>query len=374
MGIRPNQPAHYGRQVALRNPIESAWHKMKDGIRLLGGVITFLADGLRRSKAGLASVVASGACTWTGIVTGTYEAVYLGMAFVVVAIGLVSHANTRAAAAAPDAAPRLEAGTRKDMARHLADLFKAQPSMHRHDQPCACGSEEFAVEVEVQWSDEEHEVVGFLCPACGHAPTPKQLRVQAEKIKALGRATSRGLEQRAVHEQAVRAAESLPDYVDRYEYSRLTVALADVLVQIDALAAQWTRKNGAFLVSQDDHARYLALVEQGDTIRAALERVRRGDDGTIRRAPGSVPPRPGLQIEQGDWVYEIPWYAEKNLCAEDDHDWDAIGSHQQPVVAQVCATCGAGRRTKPQPITAGTIRTPDVLLSADGITLDNDRA
>ena len=74
-----------------------------------------------------------------------------------------------------------------------------------------------------------------------------------------------------------------------------------------------------------------------------------------RAAPAPAPwqtisaaPATGTIIESGEWVYEIPWHAEDDLCDEDAHEWVEIHTHTSSTpIRTTCGRCGARRWPHP---------------------------
>ena len=103
-------------------------------------------------------------------------------------------------------------------------------------------------------------------------------------------------------------------------------------------------------VKIDGGAAHLTVAEMDriNGLAAAVTYLRdRLDKMTAHPPPGPVAPRPGLMIEQGEWVYEIPWHAEDDLCPEDDHEWESImAAGASAPVLSVCTRCGARRRPR----------------------------
>lgn len=345
MGYRPNQhparPTPPGRVVITgavppdpwrhdehSNPIEAVWDMLR--------------DGMRRSRTAFAGSAAAACTLLGGAVADVGQVVLVGVMLAVVSYGMAARAHV--------------VGTRRDAARlnrqrvtpvipdtaeeqraALAVMFAAEPSAHRHDQPCACGSEDNAVPVEVHWSDVESEVVDMLCPRCGHRRTPKQLRVEAERNRQLADAAQR----LTIYGSTPGGDRDLPSHVNAYEYEKARAALLDVAAKMDALVDRMLVAEGTVAVTREDHDMFLSLDREATALRRGMEQM------LAPPAPGAAKPRPGLMIEQGEWVYEIPWHAEDDLCAEDDHEWNDLHRWGQtaPMLA-VCSQCGAKRRPR----------------------------
>jgi hypothetical protein len=216
--------------------------------------------------------------------------------------------------------------------------------------PCRCGSEAPAVPVDVAFDSEHTIAVAYLCPDCREPRDAAQLRAEETRRRQADD------HKRYVERTAAAARRSTSGDPESYEVFRAKLLLADRVRKFDAAVAADVEHDAAgrvVHVSAERVAQINALAQEVTAAKAAIEAAAKAARGARAfMAPGSAAPAPGLMIASGDYVYEVPWHAEDDLCDEDDHEWETLHSHQREVpLRTICATCGARRWPRVQQIT-----------------------
>lgn len=333
MGYRPNQqpPSPWREQYGLRQgtpPRPPLVPEMWDSTREAAVVHTKGMVAAAASSAGAFALSAAFHIEWLAIV---------GLMSVLMMYGIVGKTHIerhdrRKAAAAKAADPTGFMGY-ADAAPSIEDDLKA--TRRKIATPCKCGSEEPSVPVDVVFDSAHTITVDSLCPDCREPRTEKQLRFEAERYRRLERAV----------DLAIQAVQSPDDTgVRSYEQDAAVAVYRQAVAAYEVGLAEVD-------ITYDDRRTVHISQAQVDRIETLASTVMEAKRAVERAAPAPAPwqamsaaPATGTIIEQGEWVYEIPWHAEDDLCAEDDHEWENLMTHMGTTpVLTLCVTCGARR-------------------------------